>query len=160
MAHGRFFTASNAQLSVTNVSGAYTSLETVHEWFFGTVGSSATGEAGLKVVLAGSTTSAGGAINVTSTATPYIVGAPTTASVSGTSGLALAANANRKTALIYNNGATDAFLAVGAAAVAGAGILVKATGGVYEINSTNLTLGAVNCITASSTTSLSVFEGV
>jgi hypothetical protein len=89
----------------------------------------------------------------------YGTGAVSSASVSSASSLALAANIKRRSAILCNNGGSDVFLAAGIPAVAGQGILLKANGGAYEINSTNLTRAPIYAITASGTSSLSVHEG-
>lgn len=85
MPHGRFFTAANAQLAVTNIAGAAPSVQYVSEFMFGTVGSTATGEAGLKVLIAGSTTASGGGVVTTpqtaTLAAPSLIGAISTATV-------------------------------------------------------------------------------
>lgn len=84
MPHGRFFTAANAQLAVTNIAGA-PSVQYVSEFMFGTVGSTATGEAGLKVLIAGSTTASGGGVVTTpqtaTLAAPSLLGASSSATV-------------------------------------------------------------------------------
>ena len=58
----------------------------------------------------------------------------------------LAANSDRKYAVLINNSAVNAFVALGAAATTGSGILLKANGGTYEISGTrgNLYKGAIN----------------
>lgn len=79
---------------------------------------------------------------------------------SGTSGEILAANPNRKSAVIVNYGTTNgAFLAVGKTAESGKGIYLAPNGGSYEINAMNLSHAAINAITATSTTTLSIHEG-
>ncbi len=84
-----------------------------------------------------------------------------TVAVSTTSSTALAANTNRKNATFVNNGAADVTIRRGAGpAAAGAGIVLKANGGAYEIDSRNLYKGVVTCITASGTSSLAIEEGV
>ena len=85
--------------------------------------------------------------------------AETTPTVTTTSSTILAANPNRKDALIINTGAVDVFLSRGGTAVASRGIILKAGGSAYEINGSNLYKGAVNAI-ASAATSLLVSEGV
>jgi hypothetical protein len=72
----------------------------------------------------------------------------------------LAANPQRRAAVLVNTGATDLYLAIGRAAEAGKGICLKATGGSYEINCTNLTHAAIDAITASGTTTMSIHEGI
>ena len=82
----------------------------------------------------------------------------TTPSVTDTSSTILAANPNRKDALIINTGTVDIFLSRGGTAVIGRGIVLKAGGSAYEINGSNLFKGAINAIAASATSSL-VSEG-
>lgn len=72
----------------------------------------------------------------------------------------LAANAARRSAVIVNNGAVDVFLARGGTAVVNQGICLKAGGGAYEINATNLYKGIITAITASGTAALVIEEGV
>lgn len=81
------------------------------------------------------------------------------ASVSTTSGSALAANANRKHATLFNNSAVDIWLGLGIAAAVDQGIPLKAGTG-YEINTLNLFKGAINAIAESGTASLAIAEGV
>lgn len=76
-----------------------------------------------------------------------------------TSGVAIAQNSNRKYLTVCNTGAVDAFLAVATTAVIGSGIYLKAGSGTWESNATNFTKAAVNCISASATTTLSILEG-
>lgn len=83
----------------------------------------------------------------------------TAPSVSTASSIILAANLNRKDALIINTGTTDIYISRSGTTVIGRGILLKAGGSVYEINSTNLYKGAISAI-ASAATSLLVCEGV
>ncbi len=85
--------------------------------------------------------------------------AETNPPVTATSSTILAANPNRKDALIINTGTVDIFLSRGGTAVAGRGIVLKAGGSAYEINGSNLYKGAINAI-ASSSASLLVSEGV
>jgi hypothetical protein len=82
----------------------------------------------------------------------------TNAAVSGTSAQVLAGNGFRVYAAIVNDGANVVYLGLGEAAVAGEGIRLNASGGSYEINSQNLYLGAVNAITTSGTSTLTVVE--
>jgi len=67
----------------------------------------------------------------------------TAVSVGDTSTTILAANANRKYALIVNDSDTVIYLALGAAASVNSGIRLNANGGAYEINWTNLYKGAI-----------------
>jgi len=64
----------------------------------------------------------------------YTNAATTTASIGNTSTLALAANANRRYALLMNNSDTDIYLTIGAAAVVGQGILLLSPAGAYEMS--------------------------
>ena len=65
-----------------------------------------------------------------------------------TSTVLLAANANRVSAVFVNNSDVDISLSLGGTPVVGAGIILKAGGGCYEINRTNLYVGAVKAIRA------------
>jgi hypothetical protein len=80
--------------------------------------------------------------------------------IAATTTLALAANANRVYASFVNDSNEDMYLAFGAAAVLHTGVLVKASGGSYEITHANLFKGQVNAICASGTKVLCVSEGV
>lgn len=83
--------------------------------------------------------------------------------VTTTSSTALAANANRKTALLVNDSDTVIYLKLGATAVANQGIRLNASGGSYEMSAAlgNLYLGAINAIHGSTGTKvLLVTEGV
>lgn len=104
-------------------------------------------------------TVAGGPIPVTPTVSTYAVGTPTTATATGTSGIVLIENSNRKVATIVNVGAASVFLAVGTAAIYGSGIALAAGAG-YEWNSTNLTHEQIHAITAGTSVELSIMEGV
>lgn len=88
----------------------------------------------------------------------------TTPVVTTSSSTILAANPNRKDALIINTSAVDIYLSRGGTAVIGKGIVLKAatngnSGSAYEINSSNLFKGDIRAIAASSTSPL-VSEGV
>ena len=66
-----------------------------------------------------------------------------------TTGAALAANANRKYALIVNDSDTTVYLKISSNAVANQGIRLNASGGSYEMPiGQNLSTGAINCIHA------------
>lgn len=86
----------------------------------------------------------------------------TTATATTTTGAMLAANTDRQYALIQNVGAAPVFLKVGAVAVANQGIMLQANGGAYEMSAAagNLATGAVNGITASGSSAVTVTEGV
>lgn len=94
-----------------------------------------------------------GQVTVTTTVTETIPSVPIAGAV------ALAANVNRKGALIINISATDVFLSLSGTATLNKGIPLKAGGGAYEINTTNLYRGVISAI-ASAATSLLVSEGV
>jgi len=85
----------------------------------------------------------------------------TAISVGDTSTTILAANANRKYALIVNDSDTVIYLALGAAAIVNNGIRLNANGGAYVINWTNLYKGAINGIHAATglTKNVTVVEG-
>ncbi len=84
----------------------------------------------------------------------------TTASCTGTTGAALAANQGRVSALFVNDGTSVIYLKIGVVAVANEGIRLNANGGSYSVSKANenLNLGAVNCITVSATVVLTVTE--
>lgn len=71
-----------------------------------------------------------------------------TANVSNVDSTPLPANASRVYALIINNSDTAIFLALGATAVVGQGILLNPGGGTYEISGNNLYKGAIHAITS------------
>jgi len=85
----------------------------------------------------------------------------TAVSVGSTSTTILAANANRKYAVIVNDSDTVIYLALGAAASVNSGIRLNANGGAYEINWTNLYKGAIYGIHAAAglTKNVTVVEG-
>jgi len=85
------------------------------------------------------------------------------ATVTSTTGQALAANANRKYALLVNDSDTAIYIKLGAAAVANEGIRLNANGGSYEMSDLhgNLYTGAINAIHGSTgNKTLLVTEGV
>jgi hypothetical protein len=89
---------------------------------------------------------------------------PTHAAVSvGTSSAqALAANANRKYALLQNDSDTDMYISLGASAALHQGVLLKASGGFYEMSEPagNLYRGLVNVISTASGKNIMITEGV
>src|SRR4051812_32319847 len=88
----------------------------------------------------------------------YETGRISSFTVSDSSGEALPTDPTRRYALLSNDGAVDCYLAIGAPAEAGKGILLKA-GGAYQIDAANMTHAAINAITASDPTTLSIQEG-
>ena len=72
----------------------------------------------------------------------------TVASVTSSSGLALASNVNRKYALLVNDSSTDQYIKLGETAVNNQGIRLNAGGGSYEISAVNNNLytGVINII--------------
>lgn len=80
-------------------------------------------------------------------------------SVLNSSTVALAANSNRKYALLVNDSDTDMYLALKDDAVVGEGIRLNKNGGWYEITATNLFTGAVNAICATTGKNLTTIEG-
>jgi len=83
--------------------------------------------------------------------------------VTSTTTQALAANANRKYALLINDSDTVIYIKLGAAAVANEGIRLNANGGSYEMSDLhgNLYAGAINAIHGSTgNKTLLVTEGV
>ena len=107
---------------------------------------------GTDFTLSVATTTAGGSETLTTIAAAV--------PVTTTSATAIAANAARMSLVIVNNGASDVTIRRAATAVAGQGIVLKANGGSYEINSTNLYKGVISCITATGTSTLAIEEGV
>lgn len=81
----------------------------------------------------------------------YTTPAHTSVNVTTNTTAVLAANANRKYALITNFSDTEIFLALGGNAVANIGIVLLSKGSSYEISAMagNLYLGAINAIHAS-----------
>lgn len=82
----QILTSVNGPLSVTNVvSAGSQTIQTFSNPPLGTVGGSATGELGLKVLIAGSTTASGGGVVTTpqtaTLAAPSLLGASSTATV-------------------------------------------------------------------------------
>ncbi len=86
--------------------------------------------------------------------------APTFATVTATSSVALAANSSRRGALLVNDSTQEIFLSLrtGSPAVVGSGLRLNANGGSYEINNTNLTLDAISAIAANGSNNLTVHE--
>jgi hypothetical protein len=85
------------------------------------------------------------------------------ATVTTATGAALAANVNRKYALLVNDSDTVIYIKIGANAVANQGIRLNANGGSYEMSNAlgNLNTGAINAIHAGSgNKTLLVTEGV
>lgn len=84
----------------------------------------------------------------------------TTASCTGTSGVALAANVGRTAALLVNDATSPTYLRIDATAVASEGIRLNANGGNYYISDKegNLDREAINCITGGTTNVLLVIE--
>jgi hypothetical protein len=102
-------------------------------------------------------------LSLSSTNVSYTTATHTTLGVTTSSQTALAANTSRKYALFVNNSDTEAFLKIGATAVANEGIRLNAYGGSYEMlpSDGSLNTGAVNVIhggTGSKT--LLITEGV
>lgn len=85
---------------------------------------------------------------------------PTSATVGIASNPVLAANPNRVSAIFINNSINDVFLSRSGTAVLNAGILLKANGGAYEINSTNLYKGTVSAIATAANSLLAIEEGI
>lgn len=86
----------------------------------------------------------------------------TVGSATTSSSAMLAANANRKYALLQNIGSVDVYIKIAATAVASQGILLAANGGSFELGQAygNLATGAINGITASGSASVLATEGV
>jgi len=75
-----------------------------------------------------------------------------------TSGEAVAANDGRSALVITNTGSQNVFLNIGAAAEVDKGIYLSALGGTWVMDSTTFSQGAINAITSTSTTNLSIYE--
>lgn len=87
----------------------------------------------------------------------------TAVNITSTSGEVLAANANRKYALLINDSDTVIYLKIGSPAVVNEGIRLNANGSSYEMAAAlgNLATGAINGIHGSSGSKvLTVLEGV
>lgn len=86
----------------------------------------------------------------------------TTVAIGVVSDAALAANANRKYALLVNDSDSVIYLKIGAAAVANAGIRLNASGGSYEMSAQygNLDTRVINAISSGAGKVLLVAEGV
>lgn len=83
-------------------------------------------------------------------ADPYTTPTHTAVNVTTVTGVVLAANANRRYALLVNDSDTVIYIMLGAAAVANQGIRINANGGNYEMSLMlgNLYTGAINGIHA------------
>jgi hypothetical protein len=86
-------------------------------------------------------------------------GAPTNATVTGTSSEIVPVTQNRSYLLIQNDSDATIYLALNEDAEVGKGIRLNAGGGSYEINFTNLFTGAVHAITASGSKNVCIQEG-
>lgn len=75
------------------------------------------------------------------------------------SGVILAANINRRYALLVNDSNTDVYLALGVAAALNTGIRINANGGSYELSGTNLWKGVINGISGVAGKIVLVTEG-
>lgn len=86
----------------------------------------------------------------------------TAATIGATTGVALAANANRKYALLINDSDTAIYIKFHAAAVANQGIRINASGGSYEMSAQqgNLDVRAINAISTAAGKVLLVAEGI
>ena len=85
----------------------------------------------------------------------------TVATIGATTGVVLAANANRKYALIVNDSDSTVYIKIGAAAVLNQGIRLNASGGSYEMSAAagNLDTRAINGISSAAAKLLLVTEG-
>lgn len=143
----------NSYRQVSNLAGSVATQEQLQGLPLGTVGDTATGELGVKVVIVGSGGGAGaGTTNLITTIN-------TSATTASASSALLLDTSNRKYALIINTGANDAWISLGSPAVVGSGIYLKAGGGSYEITNANLFQGEIDVITTSSTTNIATTEG-
>ena len=84
----------------------------------------------------------------------------TKVSVGSSTTVVLAANEARVNAVIVNDSDEIVYIGRGNAAVLNEGIRLNASGGSYEIDSTNLFRGAINGISTSGTKNVTVSEGV
>lgn len=84
----------------------------------------------------------------TSASAPVALGSVThsTLGVTTSSQQALASNSSRRFAYIQNDSDTTIYCNLGSTAVANQGIRLNASGGYFEINSTDSYTGAINCI--------------
>lgn len=84
---------------------------------------------------------------------------PTNTSVSclTSSTQAVATSSSRQYLALVNDSANTIYLGEGVAAVSGSGIRLNANGGVYEMDTTHLYTGAINCI-ASGSSNLTVLQ--
>jgi hypothetical protein len=87
--------------------------------------------------------------------------ANTAATIGAATGVALAANANRKYALLVNDSDSAIYLNIGAAAALNSGIRLNAQGGSYEMSAAygNLDTRAINAISSGAGKILLVTEG-
>jgi len=90
---------------------------------------------------------------------PITTQTPTAVAVQTASTVVLAANPSRRSAVFVNDSNKEIYLSLGAVAVLHEGIRLNADGGGYEINDTNLFLGAVNAIAEGGDKVLTVTEG-
>lgn len=86
--------------------------------------------------------------------------ASTEVDVETASTLVLADNPSRRGATFVNNSNQDMSFGFGVAAVLGLGKLLKANGGTYEMNDTNLFTGAIYAIATGGAKKLAVDEGI
>lgn len=87
-------------------------------------------------------------------------GAVSPGTVGTSTSVVLPGNPKRRYAALVNNHASqDVYLALGAAAVLGSGIFLKAGGGSYEINANNIFHGDISAIGSGAGT-LSIQEGI
>jgi hypothetical protein len=123
-------------------------------------GNAVIGKVGLQV--AGADVSAGNPVPTSITGSLANHPAHTVATVGVATGAVLAANANRKYALIINDSDSTIYLKIGADAVMNQGIRLNANGGSYEMCSANgnLALGVINGISSGANKNVIVTEGV
>jgi len=84
----------------------------------------------------------------------------TSVTVGATTTEVLAENSTREYALFVNDSDEVIYLALGGDAVLNKGIRLSASGGVFELNSTNMYKGAINAICTSGSKNLCVVEGL
>lgn len=90
---------------------------------------------------------------------PITTQTPTAVAVQAVTTVVLAANPSRRSAVFVNDSNKPIYLSLGAAAVLHEGIMLPVATGKFEINDSNLYLGAVNAIAEGGDKVLTVTEG-
>lgn len=97
--------------------------------------------------------------NILKTALAYNTATNTKVSVGVASTAVLVANTTRKYAIFVNDSANVIYLSLSGTAVINEGIRLNASGGAFEVNSTNLYQGAISAIATGAGSNLTVCEG-